>query len=1067
MKIKLLVAFVTILSMALLAQELPIDGNFSQNNPDGTSSSWALHPWQGFQPFATIQVNTSGEFNSLTVNNVEAESGTCIRTLKRFPGRSGDEVKISLRAKGRGVAGVQLHYFTAQGGWLQSSLSRKFPLTNEWKEQLLSFTVNNGTTGETGAFHICLIGEKGMQGEFATISASLNEGKYRGEQALPTQWQVFAPISKNFQPSAEELNSIPAVLDQQVGEKATLVANQLDMAVFMGAGAEKCAWVFAEFESPIACDWTLGAGADWWMIVYLNGEKLIDTTENGNQKSPLNINNHIAQVRLKPGRNILSAKIITGRASSILMLGGSLDLRKLVTRVKMSGIRWIENFDSETVTCSGNPELIQGNPTPGLLSVTGQGVFRTGNQININPQEQTLTFPPAEKQYLATSIRIQNFGREENSRVNAELDVIFKAGDAEFRFRLIHQADNEQLLLKTIADIPNPKELSIPYKILPADFIFAATPDGDYAVAVNSLADSSSRVFRGEAAFFKIHQAFTTGMIFRSTAEKEAEIVVDNFIIGAAADESKTSSTPFRNRLSKTFDPVKEHWKAIFSDDFDGDSVDLEKWYFSYSSRPDYITVKEGLAHIKADWKDDGSRLESASLYTYQDFLFGYFETRVRFRKEHGWWSAFWLCTENPSNPFVDGFEIDIFEDYYLRSIVPGGTPRDILDHNLHINAGGTLKSWNYHSKLPGSLEDFYVIGCKWTPFEISYYLNGNLMASSANHSPYDSVTFDPFNHGAGITPLKAILSGCVGRSGGDPKDGNFPEEFLIDYVRIYEYPRDREPQIRMLEQPETDFTVQNGTILTFEVDVKPSPNSKASIETVYLFDSGFLLDYKRKPPYRFEVMLTKEYYETSNYCKPGRSGKRLEFAPTLHAFSIFAQDTEGQTAFTEPILKLLRSSQESTPYQGKPQRIPGILSLTGYDDGGPFVAYFDTTEANTIDKSKTFRPDEGVDAGETVVGGIFPWEWMNYTVEVEKTGTYTAKISYGTPLLNRRGFLLLVNHNPAGEFPVLTHKQELGFGVTSISEVKGIKLQAGRNLLTLIAQSGGINIRDIEFCEQ
>ena len=201
--------------------------------------------------------------------------------------------------------------------------------------------------------------------------------------------------------------------------------------------------------------------------------------------------------------------------------------------------------------------------------------------------------------------------------------------------------------------------------------------------------------------------------------------------------------------------------------------------------------------------------LESASLYTYQDFLFGYFEARVRFRKEHGWWSAFWLCTDNPSNPFLDGFEIDIYEDYYLRSKVPGGPPQDILDHNLHIFAGGALKSWNYNSKLPGTIEDFYVIGCKWTPFEISYYLNGNLIASSASHSPYDSVTFDPFNHGAGFTPLKAILSGCCGRSGGDPKDGNFPEEFMVDYVRIYEYPRDKEPKIWLTEQPPADFTVQ------------------------------------------------------------------------------------------------------------------------------------------------------------------------------------------------------------------------------------------------------------------
>jgi hypothetical protein len=240
MKMKSFFAFIPLLSLVLMAQELPVDGNFSQNKPDGTSSSWELHPWRGFQPLATIQVNTAGDFPSLRVNNVEAESGTCIRTVKRFSGRSGDEVKISLRARGQGTAGVQLHYFTDTkgGGWLQASDARKFPLTNEWKEQLLSFTIANGTTGETGAFHICLTGEKGMQGEFANISAVLNEGKYRGEQPMPTQWQVFAPVDKNFQPSLKELNSITAELSGQTARKATLVANQIDMAAFMGAGAE-------------------------------------------------------------------------------------------------------------------------------------------------------------------------------------------------------------------------------------------------------------------------------------------------------------------------------------------------------------------------------------------------------------------------------------------------------------------------------------------------------------------------------------------------------------------------------------------------------------------------------------------------------------------------------------------------------------------------------------------------------------------------------------------------------------------------------------------------------------
>ena len=138
-------------------------------------------------------------------------------------------------------------------------------------------------------------------------------------------------------------------------------------------------------------------------------------------------------------------------------------------------------------------------------------------------------------------------------------------------------------------------------------------------------------------------------------------------------------------------------------------------------------------------------------------------------------------------NPFLDGMEIDIYEDYYLHGN-PGTQAPRVLDHNLHLQNGKTLKSYNYNSPKMGSLDDFYVIGCKWTPFEISYYLDGKLIKSSASHSPYNSVTFDAFNHGTGIVPLFVTLSGQETKSfAGDPKAGVFPDSFTADYVRVYD----------------------------------------------------------------------------------------------------------------------------------------------------------------------------------------------------------------------------------------------------------------------------------------
>ena len=43
--------------------------------------------------------------------------------------------------------------------------------------------------------------------------------------------------------------------------------------------------------------------------------------------------------------------------------------------LKLGHIDWLEDFDQKELQVSGNPTVIQGYPTPGLLALTGQGVF--------------------------------------------------------------------------------------------------------------------------------------------------------------------------------------------------------------------------------------------------------------------------------------------------------------------------------------------------------------------------------------------------------------------------------------------------------------------------------------------------------------------------------------------------------------------------------------------------------------------------------------------------------------------------------------------------------------------
>ena len=176
----------------------------------------------------------------------------------------------------------------------------------------------------------------------------------------------------------------------------------------------------------------------------------------------------------------------------------------------------------------------------------------------------------------------------------------------------------------------------------------------------------------------KIRASSAVEFSYRLIAENApAEATLDNLVIGLAVQEPKTSATPFKIDLVRQFDPVEAGWRKVFDEQFDGDRVDTGKWYFSPTSEKDYAKVHDGLLEIVCNWATpDKTKTKSASLYSNEVFGHGYFEARVKFRQQSGWWSAFWLCTHGPSNPFLDGWEIDIYEDYYMGRRIRANTAR-------------------------------------------------------------------------------------------------------------------------------------------------------------------------------------------------------------------------------------------------------------------------------------------------------------------------------------------------------------------------------------------------------
>lgn len=191
-------------------------------------------------------------------------------------------------------------------------------------------------------------------------------------------------------------------------------------------------------------------------------------------------------------------------------------------------------------------------------------------------------------------------------------------------------------------------------------------------------------------------------------------------------------------------------------------------------------------------------------------------------------------------------------------------------------------------------------------------------------------------------------------------------------------------------------------------------------------------------------------------------------------------------------------SAEKSKPM--KLQQIPGKIECEFYDLGGEGIAYHDTDEVNNGSGKlnpvngnplNEFRIKEAVDISYTktdsiddtpytkvlikmkqlYVGWTQPTEWINYTVQVKKSGTYKIGVLYTA---NGDGAIsIAVNGKDAtGNMKIeSTHddKDPVAWRQwhhwNSSKNIGTIKLEKGTQLLTLhIVENGNMNLDYLTF---
>ncbi len=162
-------------------------------------------------------------------------------------------------------------------------------------------------------------------------------------------------------------------------------------------------------------------------------------------------------------------------------------------------------------------------------------------------------------------------------------------------------------------------------------------------------------------------------------------------------------------------------WLLTFSDDFEGEQVDDERWIVYNSPghdgnglrRPEAITIEEGILVITGQ-KVDGEIVSGGMASRHQQ-MYGRFEARVRTEADPSETMSGVLITWPAGNYYPDGGENDFYETLSNAS-------RDPFYSFIHYP--DTSHEEIVHD---ASAEDWHEMVMEWTPEAITVYRDGEL----------------------------------------------------------------------------------------------------------------------------------------------------------------------------------------------------------------------------------------------------------------------------------------------------------------------------------------------------
>jgi beta-glucanase (GH16 family) len=246
--------------------------------------------------------------------------------------------------------------------------------------------------------------------------------------------------------------------------------------------------------------------------------------------------------------------------------------------------------------------------------------------------------------------------------------------------------------------------------------------------------------------------------------------------------------------LAQTAGGPQGDWNIVWSDEFDGTSVNTNIWTYEvgnndgwgnneleyYTSSADNSYVSNGFLHIVAlrqsidGYPYSSARMKTEGLYSAE---YGRFEFRASLPSGAGFWPALWMLGANFDTVGWPGCgEIDIMEN--------NGSDLTNVQGSLHSGSDET----QVYTLPRGSVTNFHLYLLEWTTNAISWYVDGARYETQTNWSSSVGTYPTPFNQPFFLIMNIAVGGNYLGNPSTNTINSNsiFPGQMLLDYVRLF-----------------------------------------------------------------------------------------------------------------------------------------------------------------------------------------------------------------------------------------------------------------------------------------